>query len=145
MHSRFVLAAAALVLLAGGAALPAMADAPELLPREAFLRQADARLAGLVLLKATGSNVRLRKGPGTSHETAGVANKNGEGWHAELVASREKVSGEGREFITIYYGADTTEEQAHRALDIFTEACPDADVNLISGGQPVYYFMISAE
>ena len=64
---------------------------------------------------------------------------------ALLRALAEKVSGEGREFITIYYGADTSEEQAHRALDIFTEACPDADVNLISGGQPVYYFMISAE
>ena len=64
---------------------------------------------------------------------------------ALLRALAEKVSGEGREFITIYYGADTTEEQAHRALDLFTEACPDADVNLISGGQPVYYFMISAE
>ena len=64
---------------------------------------------------------------------------------ALLRALAEKVAGEGREFITIYYGADTTEEQAHRALDIFTEACPDADVNLISGGQPVYYFMISAE
>ena len=64
---------------------------------------------------------------------------------ALLRALAEKVSGEGREVITIYYGADTSEEQAHRALDIFTEACPDADVNLISGGQPVYYFMISAE
>ena len=62
-----------------------------------------------------------------------------------LRALAEKVAGEGREFITIYYGADTSEEQAHRALDIFTEACPDADVNLIAGGQPVYYFMISAE
>ena len=64
---------------------------------------------------------------------------------ALLRALADKVAGEGREFITIYYGADTSEEQAHRALDIFTEACPDADVNLISGGQPVYYFMISAE
>ena len=64
---------------------------------------------------------------------------------ALLQALAEKVAGEGREFITIYYGADTTEEQAHRALDLFTEFCPDADVNLISGGQPVYYFMISAE
>ena len=62
-----------------------------------------------------------------------------------LRALAEKVAGEGREFITIYYGADTTQDQADRALEIFTEACPDADVNLIAGGQPVYYFMISAE
>ena len=62
-----------------------------------------------------------------------------------LGALAEKVSGEGREFVTIYYGTDTTEEQANRALEIFSDACPEADVNLISGGQPVYYFLISAE
>ena len=29
--------------------------------------------------------------------------------------------------------------------DLFASYCPDADVNLLSGGQPVYYYMISAE
>ncbi len=57
----------------------------------------------------------------------------------------EEVGEDGREFITIYSGADTTEEQANRALEIFNEACAEADVSLISGGQPVYYFLISAE
>ena len=56
-----------------------------------------------------------------------------------------EVSQDGREFVTIYAGADTTEDQANRALEVFNEACPDADVNLIAGGQPVYYFLISAE
>ena len=28
---------------------------------------------------------------------------------------------------------------------IFSSVCPDADVNLLSGGQPVYYYLISAE
>ncbi len=64
---------------------------------------------------------------------------------ALLRALAEKVAGENREFITIYYGADTSETQAQQAQEIFTELCPDADVNLICGGQPVYYFMISAE
>mgnify|MGYP000680018438 CR=1 FL=1 len=31
------------------------------------------------------------------------------------------------------------------AADIFTEACPSAEINLLPGGQPVYYYMISAE
>ena len=57
----------------------------------------------------------------------------------------QKVSDDGREFITIYSGADTTPEQAELAQRIFSELCPDADVNLIDGGQPVYYFLISAE
>ena len=48
-------------------------------------------------------------------------------------------------FITIFYGEDVTEEQAQKAADIFMEACPSAEINLLPGGQPVYYYMISAE
>ena len=48
-------------------------------------------------------------------------------------------------FITIFYGEDVTEEQAQKAADIFTEACPSAEINLLPGGQPVNYYMISAE
>ncbi len=62
-----------------------------------------------------------------------------------LKALAEKVRDEGKEYITIYYGADTTERHAQKAADIFAEICPNADVNLIYGGQPVYYYMISAE
>jgi len=57
----------------------------------------------------------------------------------------EKVKDEGKEYITIYYGEDITEEQAQVAADIFAEICDHADVNLLSGGQPVYYYLISAE
>ena len=57
----------------------------------------------------------------------------------------EKVRDDGREYITIYYGADVKEKHAQKAADIFADVCPDADVNLLSGGQPVYYYRISAE
>ena len=49
------------------------------------------------------------------------------------------------EFITIYYGEDVDDTQAQAALDIFTAACPNAEITLLSGGQPVYYYLISAE
>ena len=49
------------------------------------------------------------------------------------------------EFITIFYGEDVDETQAQSALDIFQAACPNAEVSLLPGGQPVYYYMISAE
>ena len=62
-----------------------------------------------------------------------------------LKALAEKVRDDGREFITIYYGADTKEKHAQKAADLFADICPEAEVNLISGGQPVYYYMISAE
>ena len=42
------------------------------------------------------------------------------------------------EFITIYYGEDVTEEQAQAALEVFQNACPNAEVSLLPGGQPVY-------
>ena len=57
----------------------------------------------------------------------------------------EKVKESGKEYITIYYGEDTTEEQGQMAADIFAEVCDGADVNLLPGGQPVYYYLISAE
>ena len=62
-----------------------------------------------------------------------------------LKALAQKVRDEGKEYITIYYGADVKERHAQKTADIFADICPDADVNLIRGGQPVYYYMISAE
>ena len=62
-----------------------------------------------------------------------------------LKALAQKVADEGREYISIYYGADIQEKHAQKAADLFAEICPDADVNLINGGQPVYYYLISAE
>ena len=49
------------------------------------------------------------------------------------------------EFISIFYGEDVTEEQAREAEKIFAAACPNAEITLLAGGQPVYYYMISAE
>ena len=57
----------------------------------------------------------------------------------------EKVRDEGRDYITIYYGEDIQERHAQKAADLFAEICPDAEVNLLRGGQPVYYYLISAE
>ena len=36
-------------------------------------------------------------------------------------------------------------KQAQKAAKIFSTTCPGADVNLLRGGQPVYYYLISAE
>ena len=57
----------------------------------------------------------------------------------------QKTAKKGKEYITIYYGADITEKQAKKAVDWFSDNCPNAEVNLLPGGQPVYYYLISAE
>ena len=62
-----------------------------------------------------------------------------------LKSLAQKVRDDGKEYITIYYGADVKEKHAQKAADIFADICPDADVNLLCGGQPVYYYLISAE
>ena len=62
-----------------------------------------------------------------------------------LKALAKKINEDGKEYITIYYGADIKEKHAQKAADLFQELCPNADVNLLNGGQPVYYYLISAE
>ena len=49
------------------------------------------------------------------------------------------------EFITVYYGADVTEEDANAAAETITGCFPEAEVSVVNGGQPVYYYMISVE
>ncbi|MEG1028065.1 MAG: DAK2 domain-containing protein, partial [Oscillospiraceae bacterium] len=49
-------------------------------------------------------------------------------------------------FITLIYGADVSDEQAQRAYEIIKDKAGDNyEVNLVNGGQPVYYYMISVE
>lgn len=57
----------------------------------------------------------------------------------------EKVRDEGKEYVTIYYGEDVKEKSAQKTADLFADICPNADINLLNGGQPVYYYLISAE
>ena len=57
----------------------------------------------------------------------------------------EDENQQNAEFINIFYGEDVSDKEAQKALDLFTQCCPNAEITLLSGGQPVYYYMISAE
>ena len=57
----------------------------------------------------------------------------------------EDAKARGAEFVTIFYGEDVTEEDARKAEAVFTDTCPDAEISVLSGGQPVYYYVISIE
>ena len=48
-------------------------------------------------------------------------------------------------FVNIIYGEDMTEEDAARIEKMVRKEAPEAEVTIINGGQPVYYFIISAE
>ena len=58
---------------------------------------------------------------------------------AALAAEREAA------FVTLFYGEGVSQEEAEAAQALFTKACPETEVSLLSGGQPVYYYTISIE
>lgn len=49
------------------------------------------------------------------------------------------------EIISVYYGEDVQQAAAEEVGIALENAFPDADVNVVNGGQPVYYYMISIE
>ena len=71
---------------------------------------------------------------GTAHELPDLLEK------LALADSQQQA-----DFINIFYGEDVSEEDAGKALELFQQLCPNAEITLLSGGQPVYYYMISAE
>jgi hypothetical protein len=50
-----------------------------------------------------------------------------------------------REIITLYYGEDIGEEEAHELADLLREDWPGQDIEVIPGGQPHYHYIISVE
>ena len=49
------------------------------------------------------------------------------------------------EFITLFYGEGVSDEEAEAASVYFRTACPDCELSLLPGGQPVYYYIVSME
>lgn len=52
---------------------------------------------------------------------------------------------EEKELISIYYGEEIAEEDAEKLREKIGEEYPDCDIELQYGGQPIYYYIISAE
>ena len=49
------------------------------------------------------------------------------------------------ELITVYYGENVTQDEAEETAAALEDKFPDAEVTVVNGGQPVYYYMISIE
>ena len=64
--------------------------------------------------------------------------------HVALETMRNVVTDED-ELITVYYGADVTEEAAASLAEQLGEEYPECDVEYHCGGQPLYYYLISVE
>ena len=57
----------------------------------------------------------------------------------------EIMADEDTELISLYYGEDVQEEDAERLAEGIADLYPDADVDMHSGGQPIYYYVLSVE
>ena len=57
----------------------------------------------------------------------------------------DSMMDEDMELISIYYGQETKEEDAAALRDKVAEKYPACDVELQYGGQPIYYYIVSAE
>ncbi len=64
---------------------------------------------------------------------------------AQVIEALSKMVEGTTEIVSIYYGADETEEAAAALRDKVAEAYPNVEIEVQAGGQPVYYYIISAE
>jgi hypothetical protein len=59
--------------------------------------------------------------------------------------TRKMIKGDSS-YITVMYGSDVTDEEAEKAFEMLRDKVSgDIEIGLVSGGQPVYYYIISVE
>ncbi len=93
---------------------------------------------------ATINGVRVRAGQiiGLIDDKLAVAD---DGISATLLALLEKANAGERELITLFYGNGLTEAEATPIAEAVRQAYPSQQVELVAGGQPHYYFIVSIE
>jgi len=57
----------------------------------------------------------------------------------------DTIKDKSHELINIYYGSDVSEEDAEALRDKVQEEYPDCEVEIMYGGQPIYYYIVSLE
>lgn len=63
-----------------------------------------------------------------------------------LVKLTKRLVNSASSFITVMYGSDVSDEAANAAYEQLRARISDSiDINLVNGGQPVYYYIISVE
>lgn len=86
----------------------------------------------------------LQKGDIIGIDETGVAAK-GNLVNDTTIELIDKLVKEDTVSITLFYGKDVNGENAEELQNALTEKYADCDINLIDGGQPVYYYIISLE
>ena len=103
---------------------------------------------GLVTFAARDSEVnnqRVRKGQILGMEDGKITVLEHDPIKAGYKVARRLYKKLGASMITIYYGTDSNEEQAEALSKMIASRCHDAEIAVIPGGQPIYYFTIAVE
>ncbi len=77
-------------------------------------------------------------------EDAGILS-NGRDIDEVMLNMLDKMITEETELVSIYYGSDVREEEAQALLEKIQGKYDSVDVEFQNGGQPVYYYIVSAE
>lgn len=94
----------------------------------------DAKMNGWTITK--GQTLGIADG-----EIVGVTDETG----AAVCALIETLRGAESEIVTLYYGADVSEGDAEALVRLLAERFPDLEVEVYSGGQPVYSYLVTVE
>jgi len=57
----------------------------------------------------------------------------------------DRMVDEDSAIVSIYFGSDSSEEEASEIAEAIEEKYPDVEVEINDGGQPIYYYVISVE
>lgn len=49
------------------------------------------------------------------------------------------------EILSVYYGSDVSEQDAEEIVEVISEMFPELEIDIYSGGQPIYYYVFSIE
>lgn len=103
---------------------------------------------GLVTFAARDSEVnnqRVRKGQILGMEDGKITVLEHDPIKAGYKVARRLYKKLNASMITIYYGSESNEEQAEELGNMIESRCHDAEIAVIPGGQPIYYFTIAVE
>jgi uncharacterized protein len=75
----------------------------------------------------------------------GQLSASGEQLDQVLTQVLENMDMDGREIVSVYYGADVSEQDAREVVAQIESQYPDVEVELLSGGQPHYFYILGAE
>ena len=128
----------------------AVAFQPDLTPEENAVRMQEAaenvRTATITyaVRDSEFEDLHIKQGDIIGLANGKVAEK-GESIHDVAVNLTRQIVTEDDSLITLYYGADTSKEDAQALAEEFAEQYPDCDVDIQYGGQPLYYYLIAVE